>query len=160
MQRGPATSTPRSLPVCEGVLGARHPADPTGPPQPRPLDRRGWDAAGARDQFAALLPVRERVIGSEHRDALTTLGNLASWTGRAGDAAGARDQFVALLPMRAGPGPTTPTPWRPAPPSTAGPGRPGTRPGPATSSPPCCLSANGSWARASRHAEKPRHLAR
>ena len=30
------------------------------------------DAAGARDQFAALLPVRERVLGPEHPDTLAT----------------------------------------------------------------------------------------
>ena len=57
------------------------------------------DAAGARDQFAALLPVIERVLGAEHRNTLATRGNLARWTGRAGDAAGARDQFAALLPV-------------------------------------------------------------
>ena len=58
------------------------------------------DAAGARDQFAALLPVRERVLGAEHPDTLTTRANLAYWTGQAGDAAGARDQLAALLPVR------------------------------------------------------------
>jgi hypothetical protein len=45
------------------------------------------DAAGARDQYAALLPVRERVQGAEHPGTLTTRANLAHWTGRAGDAA-------------------------------------------------------------------------
>ena len=58
------------------------------------------DAAGARDQFAALLPVFERVLGPEHPDTLTARHNLAHWTGEAGDAAGARDQFAALLPIR------------------------------------------------------------
>jgi hypothetical protein len=58
------------------------------------------DAAGARDQLAALLPLRERVLGAEHPDTLTTRHNLASWTGQAGDAAGARDQYAALLPIR------------------------------------------------------------
>ena len=58
------------------------------------------DAAGARDQFAALLPVRERVSGPEHPGTLTARSNLARWTGQAGDAAGARDQFAALLPVR------------------------------------------------------------
>jgi hypothetical protein len=57
------------------------------------------DAAGARDQLAALLPVIERVLDAEHRNTLATRGNLARWTGRAGDAAGARDQFAALLPV-------------------------------------------------------------
>jgi hypothetical protein len=58
------------------------------------------DAAGARDQFAALLPVRERVSGAEHPATLTTRANLAHYTGEAGDAAGARDQLAALLPVR------------------------------------------------------------
>ncbi len=58
------------------------------------------DAAGARDQVAALLPIRERVQGPEHPDTLTTRHDLASWTGQARDAAGARDQVAALLPIR------------------------------------------------------------
>ena len=58
------------------------------------------DAAGARDQCAALLPTYERVRGAEHPDTLTTRHNLARWTGWAGDVAGARDQFAALLPVR------------------------------------------------------------
>ena len=60
---------------------------------------RGRDAAGARDQYAALLPIEERVLGAEHRDTLTDRGHLARWTGEAGDAAGARDQYAALLPI-------------------------------------------------------------
>ena len=42
-------------------------------------ERRG-DAAGARDQFAALVPVRERVLGAEHPVTLTTRASLADWT--------------------------------------------------------------------------------
>jgi hypothetical protein len=57
------------------------------------------DAAGARDQHAALLPIRERVLGAEHPGTLWTRGNLAWWTGVAGDAAGARDQYAVLLPI-------------------------------------------------------------
>jgi hypothetical protein len=38
------------------------------------------DAAGARDQFAALLPVRERVQGPNHPDTLAARSNLAYWT--------------------------------------------------------------------------------
>jgi hypothetical protein len=30
------------------------------------------DAAGARDQYAALLPIRERVLGAEHPSTMTT----------------------------------------------------------------------------------------
>jgi Tetratricopeptide repeat len=41
------------------------------------------DAAGARDQFAALLPVRERVLGPEHPHTLSTRVNLAYWTEQA-----------------------------------------------------------------------------
>jgi Domain of unknown function (DUF4062)/Tetratricopeptide repeat len=58
------------------------------------------DAAGARDQFAALLPIRERVLGAEHPGTLNTRHNLARWTGEAGDAAAARDQYAALLPIQ------------------------------------------------------------
>ena len=57
------------------------------------------DAAGARDQFAALLPVREHVFGPEHRETLITRNQLARRTGEAGDAAGARDQLTVLLPL-------------------------------------------------------------
>ncbi len=45
------------------------------------------DAAGARDQFAALLPIRERVHGPEHPHTLTTRSNLAYWTGKTEEAA-------------------------------------------------------------------------
>jgi hypothetical protein len=80
-----------------------------GPENPETLSARHglayWtgeagDAAGARDQFAALLPVREQILGAEHPDTLITRSNLARWTGEAGDAAEARDQFAALLPVR------------------------------------------------------------
>jgi len=52
------------------------------------------DAAGARDQLAALLPVHVRVLGAEHPHTLFVRGALAVWTGEAGDAAEARDQFT------------------------------------------------------------------
>jgi hypothetical protein len=61
---------------------------------------KAGDAAGARDESAALLPLFERVLGPEHPDTLTARSNLAGWTGEAGDAAGARDQYAALLPIR------------------------------------------------------------
>jgi hypothetical protein len=41
------------------------------------------DAAGARDQFAALLPIRERVSGAEHPATLSARANLAYWAGQA-----------------------------------------------------------------------------
>jgi hypothetical protein len=57
------------------------------------------DAAGARDQFTALLAIEERILGPEHPFTLAARAELATWTGNAGDAAGARDQFTALLPI-------------------------------------------------------------
>jgi Tetratricopeptide repeat len=83
-------------------------SDAHGPEHPDTLGARHelgrWtgaagDAAGARDQLAALLPVMERVEGPEHPHTLWVRGNLARWTGEAGDAAGARDQFATLLPV-------------------------------------------------------------
>ena len=201
MRPGPATSSPPCCPSASGswapstrdTLATRH-------------DLACWtgeagDAAGARDQFAALLPIRERVLGPEHPETLTTRHNLAHWTGEAGDAAGARDQFAALLPIRervlgpehprtlttrhnlacldrggggrgrgprpvrrpaahprAGPGPRAPAhPGHPPRTSPPGPGRRGMRPGPATSSPPCCPSASGSWAPSTPHTLTTRH---
>jgi len=82
--------------------------DAYGPEHPATLAARAdlayWtgeagDAAGARDQYAALLPIRERVLGAEHPDTLITRQNLAYWTGLAWDAAEARDQYAALLPF-------------------------------------------------------------
>nr|WP_062342949.1 hypothetical protein [Herbidospora sakaeratensis] len=49
------------------------------------------DAAGARDQFAALLPIRERVQGAEHPDTLTDRDNLAYWARVAGKRAPTAD---------------------------------------------------------------------
>ena len=60
---------------------------------------RAGDAAGARDQFAALLPLHERVLSPEHPDTLVVRHELAVWTGEAGDAAGASGQLAILLPM-------------------------------------------------------------
>jgi Tetratricopeptide repeat len=79
-----------------------------GPEHPATLNARAnlarWtgaagDAAGARDQYTALLPIYERVLGPEHPATLATRHNLAYYTGLTGDAAGARDQFAALLPV-------------------------------------------------------------
>ncbi|WP_179282462.1 tetratricopeptide repeat protein, partial [Streptosporangium subroseum] len=64
--------------------------DKLGPEHPNTLRARAnlayWsgeagDAAGARDQYAALVPVRERVSGSEHPDTLRARANLAYWSG-------------------------------------------------------------------------------
>ena len=58
---------------------------------------KAGNAAGARDQFAALLPLVDG--GPEHPDTLATRAHLARWTGAAGNWAAARDQFAALLPV-------------------------------------------------------------
>jgi hypothetical protein len=105
---GRSGSYPAARDLCQLIADARTGSDAYGPEYPDTLVARhnlaywtGWagDAAGARDQFAALLPVRERVQGAEHRDTLVTRNQLAIWTGQAGDAAGARDQLAALLPI-------------------------------------------------------------
>ena len=87
MRPGPATSSPPCCPSDERVLGAEHPDTLTARRNLASWTGQAGDAAGARDQFAALLPVRERVLGAEHPDTLTTRANLAYWTGQAGDAA-------------------------------------------------------------------------
>ncbi len=83
-------------------------SDAYGPEHASTLDARHnlarWtghagDAAGARDQYAALLPIYERVLGPEHPETLSIRHNVVGWTGQAGDAAGARDQHTALLPI-------------------------------------------------------------
>jgi hypothetical protein len=84
----------------DGDYGPEHPATLTARSNLARWTGQAGDAAGARDQFAALLPVRERVQGAEHPHTLAARSNLAYWAGRAGDAAGARDQFAALLPAR------------------------------------------------------------
>jgi Domain of unknown function (DUF4062)/Tetratricopeptide repeat len=106
---GHSGSYPAARDLCQLVADARMAGDAYGPEHPGTLSARhslaSWtgragDAAGARDQCAALLPIRERVLGPEHPDTLTTRHELATWTGEAGDAAGARDQYAALLPIR------------------------------------------------------------
>ena len=103
---GHSGSHPAARDLFRQIAGAYHEDDVFGPDHADTLAARHelahWageagDAAGARDQFAALLPVIERVLGPVHPDTLTTRSNLATWTGEAGDAAGARDQFAALL---------------------------------------------------------------
>ena len=125
--------------------------DAYGPEHPDTLAARNnlafWtgqagDAAGARDQLAALLPIRERVLGPEHPDTLTTRASLAHCTGQAGDAAGARDQFAALLPIRERVlGPEHPSTLITRDNLAGGAGRRGMRPGPATCTPRCCPSS-------------------
>jgi hypothetical protein len=95
--------------LWQRIVGAYREDDAYGAEHPDTLAARAhladWtgvagDAAGARDQCAALLPIRERVLGAEHPGTLAARHNLARWTGEAGDAARARDQYAALLPIR------------------------------------------------------------
>jgi Domain of unknown function (DUF4062)/Tetratricopeptide repeat len=84
----------------EETLGAEHPSTLTARAFLADWTGRAGDAAGARDQFAALVPVIEQVSDAEYPDTLTVRAGLAHWTGEAGDVAGARDQYAALLPVR------------------------------------------------------------
>ena len=99
MRPGPATSTLRCCPSASGcwVPSTRVPWPPA-PAWPAGPGKVG-DAAGARDEYAALLPLLKGALGPEHPDTLATRASLASFTGQAGDAAGARDQYAALLPV-------------------------------------------------------------
>jgi hypothetical protein len=69
----------------------------SGPEHPETLTTRAnlahWtgeagDAAGARDQHAALLPIQERVLGPDHPDTLAVRADLAHWIAQAGDGIG------------------------------------------------------------------------
>jgi uncharacterized protein DUF4062/tetratricopeptide repeat protein len=106
---GYSGSYPAARDLFQVITGAYTEDDSYGPEHPDTLAARYYlaywtgeagDAAGARDQLAALLPIYERVQGAEHPDTLNARHELARWTGAAGDAAGARDQFTALLPIR------------------------------------------------------------
>jgi hypothetical protein len=106
---GESGSYPAARDLYRLIVSAHSESDAYGPEHPDTLGARThlatWtgsagDAAGAHDQFAALLRIRERLLGPEHPDTLTTRHRLAYWAGEAGDAAGARDQLAALLPIR------------------------------------------------------------
>ena len=100
-------SYPAARDLVQLIVDARTASDAYGPEHTGTLAARHnlalWtgragDAAGAREQFVALLPIREGISGPEHRETLVARNQLAIWTGEAGDAAGARDQYAALLP--------------------------------------------------------------
>jgi hypothetical protein len=101
-------SYPAARDLSEQIADAHTEDEAYGPEHPETLAARrnlagctgrAGDAAGARDQFAALLPIHEQVLGPEHPDTLIVRHELAVWTGEAGDAAGARGQLAALLPI-------------------------------------------------------------
>jgi hypothetical protein len=105
---GYSGSYPVARDLSQLIADARNEDEAYGPQHRDTLAARGslarWtgeagDAAGACNQYAALLPIEQRVLGPEDPETLTDRGSLARWTGEAGDAAGARDQYAALLPI-------------------------------------------------------------
>jgi hypothetical protein len=71
----------------ERVLGPEHPDTLTTCSNLADFTGEAGDAAGAREQYAALLPIIERVLGPRHPDTLATRHNLARWTREADDGA-------------------------------------------------------------------------
>ena len=105
---GQSGSYPAARDLFQLIADAHREDGAYGPEHPDTLAARAslarWtgeagDAAGARDQYAALVPVEERALGPEHPETLITRTSLARWTGQAGDPAAARDQYAALLPV-------------------------------------------------------------
>jgi len=86
MASGFSGSYPAAQDLFQLIADAHEEDDACGPEHHDTLAARSslarWtgeagDAAGARDQSAALLRVRERVFGPEHPDTLTARANLA-----------------------------------------------------------------------------------
>jgi hypothetical protein len=90
----------RALLEARGRVGPEHPGTLVARAHLAYWNGLAGDAAGARDQYAALLPIVERVFGPEDQSTLIIRHNLARFTGEAGDTAGARDQYAALLPIQ------------------------------------------------------------
>ena len=84
MRPGPATSSPRCCPSASGSSGAEHPHTLTTRANLAALTGEAGDAAGARDQFAALLPIRERVLGPNTRTPWTTAPTSPTGPGKRG----------------------------------------------------------------------------
>ena len=84
MRPGPATSTPRCCRRSERVLGPEHADTLTARGNLARWTGEAGDAAGARDQFGALLPVDEWVLGPEHPLTMTARASLAHWAEQAG----------------------------------------------------------------------------
>ena len=57
------------------MLGSEHPENLTARANLAGLTGHAGDAAGVRDQYAALLPIEERVLGPEHPATLAIRGN-------------------------------------------------------------------------------------
>jgi len=89
---GHSGSYPAARDLFQRIADAYRDDDACGPDHSATLAARAnlaeWtgqagDAAGARDQLAALLPVREQVSGPEHPDTFKTRNGLAYWTRKA-----------------------------------------------------------------------------
>jgi hypothetical protein len=105
---GNSGSYPAARDLSQLIADAHMEADAYGPDHPDTRNARydlaywtgeAGDAAGARDQFAALLSTEEGVLGPDHPSTLITRHELARWTGEAGNAARARDLFAVLVPI-------------------------------------------------------------
>jgi hypothetical protein len=79
----------------ERVLGREHPLTLGARANIARWTGEAGDAAGVRDQLAALLPVRERVSGPEHPDTLTARAHLAYLTEEAGSGRVPRGEVTA-----------------------------------------------------------------
>ena len=89
---GYSGSYPAARDLSQQIADAYTEDEAYGPEHPDTLTARSWlarwtgeagDAAGARDQLAALLPVIARVFGPEHPETQEVQDNLAHWTGEA-----------------------------------------------------------------------------
>jgi len=72
------------VPVITQVSDAEHPGTLTARAGLARWTGEAGDAAGARDQFAALLPTQERLLGPEHPHTVATRTSLAHWIKRSG----------------------------------------------------------------------------
>jgi hypothetical protein len=73
------------MPARERVSGAEHPDTLTDHARLARWTGAAGDAAGARDQYAALLPARDRVLGTGHPETQAARETLANWADEADD---------------------------------------------------------------------------
>jgi hypothetical protein len=85
------------VPVHERVFGPEHAETLSALRSRADWTGMAGDAAGGRDELAALVPGHERVLGPEHPDTLSARYRLAYWTGETGGLVGALAQLEALF---------------------------------------------------------------
>lgn len=83
MQPGPGTSSPCCYLSASECWAASTPDTPATRGDLARFTGEAGDAAGARDQYAALLPVQERVLGLEHPEPQAAREKLAYRTDEA-----------------------------------------------------------------------------